>query len=132
LVVKSTEAETAESIKQKAIHMAEEQSKPYAYMVETMGPGNAPRLLYRVYVKDGHEELVRGAVFNELDIRALRNDLVAIGNDPLVSNRIGGIAQTIIAPTLLFDELEVKRADTSKEKLPEYPAPGGRSKEAMK
>jgi hypothetical protein len=24
---------------------------------------------------------------------------------------------------LLFDELEVKRADTSKEKLPEYPAP---------
>jgi TldD protein len=77
-------------------------------------------------VKDGHEELVRGAVFNELDIRALRNDLVAIGNDPLVSNRIGGIAQTIIAPTLLFDELEVKRADTSKEKLPEYPAPGGK------
>ena len=126
LIVKSTEAETTESIKQKAIHMAEEQSKPYAYMVETMGPGNAPRLLYRVYVKDGHEELVRGAVFNELDIRALRNDLVAIGNDPLVSNRIGGIAQTIIAPTLLFDELEVKRADTSKEKLPEYPAPGGK------
>jgi hypothetical protein len=37
---------------------------------------------------------------------------------------MGGIAQTVISPTLLFDELEVKRADTSKEKLPEYPAPG--------
>jgi hypothetical protein len=33
------------------------------------------------------------------------------------------VPETIIAPSLLFDELEVKRADTSKEKLPEYPAP---------
>jgi len=62
-------------------------------------------------------------VFNELDVRALRNDLIALGNDPLVSNRVGNLAETIIAPSLLFDELEVKRADTSKEKLPEYPAP---------
>jgi TldD protein len=62
-------------------------------------------------------------VFNELDVRALRNDLTAMGNDPLVSNRMSGLPQTIICPSLLFDELEVKRADTTKEKLPEYPAP---------
>ena len=72
---------------------------------------------------DGHEELVRGAVFSELDVRALRSDLIAVGNDPLVSNRAGGIATTVISPSLLFDELEVKRADTSKDKLPDYPAP---------
>src|SRR5256886_6840362 len=52
------------------------------------------------------EELVRGAVFNELDIRALRSDLIAVGNDPLVSNRAGGAPTTIISPSLLFDELE--------------------------
>ena len=126
LIFKSSEPETAADLKKKLTAIAGEQGKQFGYRVDTLGPGNAPRLLYRVYASDGHEELVRGAVFNELDIRALRNDLVAIGNDPLVSNRIGGIAQTIIAPTLLFDELEVKRADTSKEKLPEYPAPGGK------
>jgi hypothetical protein len=76
-----------------------------------------------VYAKDGHEELVRGAVFSELDLRALRSDLIAVGNDPLVSNRIGGAPTTIISPSLLFGELEVKRADTSKDKLPDYPAP---------
>jgi len=76
-----------------------------------------------VYAKDGHEELVRGAVFSELDIRALRSDLSAVGNDQLVSNRLGGVASTVICPSLLFDELQVKRADTSKDKLPEYPAP---------
>jgi TldD protein len=123
LIVKSSEPESAADMKQKLLQMATEQNKPYAYRVDTLGPGNSPRLLYRVYTKDGHEELVRGAIFNELDIRALRNDLVALGDDPLVSNRMGGIPQTVICPSLLFDELEVKRADTSKEKLPEYPAP---------
>lgn len=124
LIVKSSEPVAADELKKRVLQMATEQSKPYAYRVETLGPGNSPRLLYRVYAKDGHEELVRGAVFNELDVRALRNDLIAVGDDPLVSNRTGGIGQTVIAPSLLFDELEVKRADTSKEKLPEYPAPG--------
>ncbi len=122
MIVKSAEAQSPEALKQKVIQMVTEQSKPYAYRVETMG-GNAPRLLYRVYANDGHEELVRGAVFSELDVRALRSDLIAVGNDPLVSNRVGGVPQTIISPSLLFDELEVKRADTSKDKLPEYPAP---------
>ena len=122
LLLKSSEAQSPEALKQRVVQMVTEQGKPYGYRVETMG-GNAPRLLYRVYGRDGHEELVRGAVFNELDIRALRSDLVAVGNDPLVSNRAGAVPTTIISPSLLFDELEVKRADTSKDKLPDYPAP---------
>ncbi len=124
LMLKSSEPESPADLKKKIMQMASEESKPYAYRVDTLGQGNSPRLLYRVYASDGHEELVRGAVFNELDVRALRNDLIAVGNDSLVSNRMGGVGQTIICPSLLFDELEVKRADTSKEKLPEYPAPG--------
>jgi TldD protein len=123
LMVKSSEAESPEELKKKVIQMVTDQGKPYGYLVETLGPGNSPRLLYRVYAKDGHEELVRGAVFNELDLRALRSDLIAVGNDPLVSNRAGAAPTTIISPSLLFDELEVKRADTSKDKLPDYPAP---------
>jgi hypothetical protein len=123
LLVKSSEAQTPDALKQKVIQMVTDQGRPYGYRVETLGPGNSPRLLYRVYTKDGHEELVRGAVFSELDIRAVRSDLIAVGNDPLVSNRAGGAPTTIISPSLLFDELEVKRADTSKDKLPDYPPP---------
>jgi predicted Zn-dependent protease len=123
LLVKSSEAQSPEELKKKVMQLVTDQGKAYGYRVETLGPGNSPRLLYRVYAKDGHEELVRGAVFSELDIRALRNDLIAVGNDPLVSNRAGGAPTTIISPSLLFGELEVKRADTSKDKLPDYPAP---------
>ena len=122
LVVKSSDTQSPEALKQRVIKMITEQGKLYGYRVETLGPGNTPRLLYRIY-PDGHEELVRGAVFNELDVRALRSDLTSVGNDPMVSNRAGGIATTVISPSLLFDELEVKRADTSKDKLPDYPPP---------
>jgi TldD protein len=122
LLVKSSEPQSPLELKKRMIQMIADEGRNYAYRVETLGPGNSPRLLYRVY-KDGHEELVRGAVFNELDVRALRSDLIALGNDPLVNNRQGGIPVTIITPSLLFQELEVKRADTSKEKLPDYPPP---------
>jgi TldD protein len=127
LVVKSSEAQSPEALKQRVVEMVKDQDKPYGYRVETLGPGNTPRLLYRIY-PDGHEQLVRGAVFNELDVRALRSDLLSVGNDPMVSNRPGGIATTIISPSLLFDELEVKRADTSKDKLPDYPPPPPQTK----
>jgi len=122
LLLKSTAAQAPEALKKKVMEMVANQGQPYGYRVETLG-GLTPRLLYRVYAKDGHEELVRGATFNELDLRALRSDLSAVGNDPLVSNRSIGLPVTVISPSLLFDELEVKQSDASKEKLPEYPAP---------
>ncbi|MGC1485947.1 MAG: metallopeptidase TldD-related protein [Candidatus Acidiferrum sp.] len=122
LLLKSSEAQSPDALRKKIIEMITAQGMPYAYRVETLGPGNSPRLLYRVYA-DGHEQLVRGAVFNELDVRALRSDLIAVGNDPLVSNRTGGVPTTVISPSLLFDELEVKRSDASKDKLPDYSPP---------
>ena len=122
LLVKSTEAKSMDDLKKAMMERVNTEGQPFGYRVVTMG-GAAPRLLYRVYAKDGHEQLVRGAVFSELDIRALRSDLSAAGNDPLVSNRLGGVATTVISPSLLFDQLQVKRADTSKDKLPDYPAP---------
>jgi hypothetical protein len=80
-------------------------------------------LLYRIFVKDGHEELVRGAIFGDLDTRAMRSDIVAAGDKVAVENRPQAIPHSIASPSLLFDELEVKRINQNKEKLPEYPAP---------
>jgi TldD protein len=122
LLLKSTEAKSLDDLKKTMMERLNTAGQTFGYRVVTMG-GAAPRLLYRVYAKDGHEELVRGAVFSELDLRALRSDLSAAGNDPLVSNRVGGVPTTVICPSLLFDELQVKRADTSKDKLPDYSAP---------
>jgi len=96
---------------------------PYGYYVETLGPQLMPRLLYKVWTKDGHEELVRGATFGDLDVRALRNDLVAAGDDVNIENQTQNVPHSIVNPSILFDELEVKRANANKNQLPEYPAP---------
>jgi TldD protein len=124
LIVESKQALSPAELKQKLIDMCREEGKQYGYRVETLGGREyEPRLLYRVYEKDGHEELVRGAIFDKLDTRTLRNDLVAAGNDPLVSNREGAVPTSVISPSILFDDLEVKRTDAKNAKLPEYPPP---------
>jgi len=124
LIVQSKQPLSPEQLRQKLLDICREENKAFGYYVETLGgTGYEPRLLYRVYEKDGHQELVRGAVFDELDTRALRNDLVAAGNDQLVGNREGAVPTTVISPSILFDDLEVKRTDAKNAKLPEYPAP---------
>jgi TldD protein len=122
LILQPKESSSPAELKKKLIEMCKQEGKPYGYYAETL-VGYNPRLLYRIYVSDGHEELVRGAVFNELDTRTLRSNLVAAGNDPLVSNREGAVPTTVISPSILFDELEVKRTASKNAKLPEYPPP---------
>ncbi len=123
LIVESSAPLSSEELRNKLIEMCKQRDLPYGYFVETLGPRLSPRLLYRISTKDGHQELVRGAVFGDLDTRALRNSMVAAGKGATVENHIEPVVESIASPALLFDELEIKRADTSKQKLPEYPPP---------
>ncbi len=123
LIVQSSQPSSMEQLKKTLLEMCEQRDLAYGYFVETLGPRLAPRLLYRISTKDGHEELVRGAIFGDLDTRALRNSIVAAGKEATVENHVEPVAESVASPALLFDELEVKRADTSKQKLPEYPPP---------
>jgi TldD protein len=123
LIVKSKQTLSPDALKQKLIDLCKQEGLEYGYFVDTLGGDYSPRLLYRVYASDGRQELVRGAEFNELDTRALRNDVIAAGDDPLVSNRDGVVPMTVISPSILFDDLEVKRTDAKNAKLPEYSAP---------
>ena len=92
-----------------------------------------PILAYKVYVEDGREELVRGLGFRDVSVRSLR-DIVASGEDQYVSNRFlesggggllrglgafiprgfagpggQGIPAAVVAPSVLFEELEIER-----------------------
>ena len=101
--------------------MAKEQGRD-VYQVETMGGELAPRVLYRVH-PDGTRQLVRGAVFDELDNRSLRSDIVAAGDDAYVQQTLGAVPETTIAPSLLFGDIGVKRATEEQQKLPYYQPP---------
>jgi len=121
VIVKPSEPLPVSELNQRLLAMAKEQDRD-VYTVETLSDGLVPRVLYRVH-PDGSRELVRGAVFDELDNRALRSDITAAGNDPYVSNSLGPVPQTIIAPSLLFDDIGVKRAVEAQQKLPYYAPP---------
>jgi predicted Zn-dependent protease len=121
--VTSSEPLDKDKLKAKFIELCKAHDQKYCYRVETLSPRLAPRLLYRVYVSDGHEELVRGARFDQLDTRAIRSDLVALGNDEEAFNTITPSPASIVVPSMLFDELDIKRANAAKEKLPDYPPP---------
>jgi predicted Zn-dependent protease len=108
------------------------------------GAGNGDRLpliVVRVYPADGHEEMVRGTRITGLNTRVLRN-VTAIGDDPFVFNymqtQIAGFAGTalgafgsaqnglpssVVAPSLLFEELDVRGARGEPKRPPLIPAP---------
>jgi TldD protein len=120
----------------------------YSELLASFGGGagtgdRLPLLVYRVYPENGREEMIRGSRIVGLNTRALRN-LSGIGNDNFVFNymqsQVNGFAGTAlgafgsatgglglpastVAPSLLFDELEVRGARGEPKRLPLLPAP---------
>jgi TldD protein len=100
-----------------------------------------PLVVFRVYPDTGREEIIRGSRIIGLNTRALRN-LAGIGNDNFVYNYMqsqvtgfagtalgafgsaqGGIPASMVSPSLLFDELEVRGARGEAKRLPLLPPP---------
>ncbi len=118
----------------------------YSSLLASYGGGagtgdRLPLLVYRIYPEDGREEVIRGARIIGVNTRSLRN-LAGIGNDNFVYNYMqstiagfagtalgafgsaqGGLPASVVAPSLLFEELEVRGARGEPKRLPLLPAP---------
>lgn len=121
LIFTSNQPLSKDDLNKRLETMAKDQGRD-VYAVETLGGELLPRLLYRVHA-DGTRQLVRGAAFDELDNRSLRSDIIAAGNDAFVSDALLAVPKTTIAPSLLFDNVGVKRATVEQQKLPYYAPP---------
>ena len=108
------------------------------------GAGTGDRLVsvvYKVFADGRPDEIVRGARIIGLNARALRN-ISAVGNDDFVYNYMqnqtqgfagtalgafgsaqNGLPSSIVAPSLLFEEVEVRGARGEPKRLPLLPAP---------
>ncbi len=97
-------------------------------------PISPPLMVYRVY-PDGREELVRGLQFRAVSTRSLR-DIVAASDEnyvfdfinngaPLAMIGFGGyVAPTsVIAPSVLFEDMELYRPQEEQQRPPLVPAP---------
>jgi predicted Zn-dependent protease len=108
------------------------------------GAGGAERVplrVARVYVADGREELIRGSRLAGLNLRSLRK-IEGIGNDAAVyafhqnaaqgltgtalgafGSAQGGLPSTMVAPSLLLDDVDVRGARGEPRRAPLVPAP---------
>jgi len=92
-----------------------------------------PVLVYRVY-PDGREELVRGMRFRSLNVRALR-DIIAASDSENFFDFIGSAAtipgagsgyvttHTVVAPSVLFEDMELDKREEDWPKPPIVPPP---------
>lgn len=97
-------------------------------------PVSPPILAYRVW-PDGREELVRGLRFRAFNVRSLR-DIEAAGDDSnvfdyldngapfgLIGARPYSAESTVVAPSVLIDDLDLKKSEDELPKLPIVPPP---------
>ena len=118
LFIQSSEGKTYDALKQQLIKMCQEENLQYGLLIKALNPDGrspigVPVLTYKVYVSDGHEELIRGAFAQGIPIRSLRQ-IEAVGNDTFVVNRLTGsnelpTAMSVVAPSVLLEEMELKR-----------------------
>ncbi len=100
-----------------------------------------PLVVYRIYPESGREEMVRGARIIGLNTRALRN-IAGIGSDNFVYNYMQsqangfagtalsafgsaqvGLPASVVAPSLLFEEVEIRGERGEAKRLPLLPPP---------
>jgi TldD protein len=125
LFIQANEGKSYEELKQQLIKMCQEENLPYGIIVKALvsdgrSPVGMPVLTYKLYVNDGREELIRGAVAQSIPVRSLRQ-IEGVGNDAFVANRLAGSNElptptSIVAPSVLLEEVEFKRPASTQQK----------------
>jgi len=164
LFLQSSDGLDQQAMKQKLIEICKSDGMPWCLVVKRMdnpalaaihhgdfdemlagmlsGISNGDRMplvVERLWVSDGHEDLVRGARISGLTVRNLRN-LAAVGNDPTVFNYMqssqfaatalaafasaqGGLPSSIVTPSLLIRDVQINGPHGGEQRLPLVPIP---------
>jgi TldD protein len=163
LVITADQGKTYQELKKELLQLCQDQQLPFGLIVKTLdnpgitgmerdtfsiflsssrsdtSPVTSPVMMFRVYVKDGREELVRGISISGLEVDDLK-DIAAVGNDSYVLHRLLssgggmmssvfmflasrgggglGVPASIVAPSVLFEEIEFKKKEEKGKKPP--------------
>ena len=140
LIVTSTRQVPLPELKRRLVEEARRQGKPYGLVVQDITGGSTntmsygyqafkgtPRLVYRVDVASGREELVRGVELVGTPLSSV-NRILATGDQARVFNGFCGaesgyVPVSTVAPAILVSEIEVQRVQRAHERSPILPAP---------
>ncbi len=123
-----------EDLRAKLIEAACDEGLTYGLRVASLAPGGygslgTPIHIYKVHVEDGREERIRGMEFGPVPVSSLKR-ILAAGRDRKVYNSTMGVSSSIVAPALLFDEIELNKIEREFDKLPILKSPVQRGEES--
>jgi TldD protein len=140
LIIESDKTESFDSLKQQLIAECKRQNKPYGLIFEDISGGFTftgrympqafkviPLMVYKVYVDDGHEELIRGVDIVGTPLTSFSKIIMA-ADDPDIFNgtcgaESGWVPVSAISPSLLLSEIEIERSQKGQERPPLLPSP---------
>ncbi len=140
LFVKAEKPMTYEALRKRLLQECKKAGKEYGLVFEEMVSGETntssygvqtlrvrPRVVRKVFVKDGHEELVRGVELIGTPLNLLEN-IAAAADDMGVFNGVcgaesGWVPVSAIAPSILLPEVEVQKENGNQKRSPILPPP---------
>jgi len=149
LFVQSTKQVPYPELRKMLIAEAKQAGKPYALIIRDITGGDtntstygyqafrgAPRMVYRVDVNTGREELVRGVEIVGTPLTSI-NKIVATSDEFGVFNGFCGaesgyVPVSTVAPAALITELELQRTVKANERSPVLPGPWAKRKATKK
>lgn len=104
----ATNGESEEQLKEKLIQLAKEGGEEYAYILR--GTAFSKPLIYRVNVKDGSEQLMRGGTISNIDVRQMKK-MAGISSEQTATNmRYNGALTSFICPSsILLEDIELSK-----------------------
>ncbi len=140
LIVRSSRQVSMAELRRMLVEEAKRQGKPYGLVIRDITGGNTnttaygyqafkgtPRLVYRIDVATGREELVRGVELVGTPLTAV-SKVVATGDEVRPFNgycgaESGFVPVSTVAPAALVSEIELQRVARANERGPVLPAP---------
>ncbi len=131
LIITTTEKSPLADMRKNMIDLCRQRGLAYGVIVRkldfpsTGGGGTvaAPLYIYRLYT-DGHEQMIRGVRLRSVNARSMKDILLA-GDDAATLDYLeGGSAEvTVVAPSVLIDDLELEKVTDTLPKLPVAASP---------
>ena len=119
--IRSSRGIPAAEMTQKYLELLKIQNKEFGYIVRSLDTQSTP-LIFKV-TPDGAEHMVRGVNLAGVPPTAFRDILEASSELTLLTYRTGGGPVSVIAPALLFEELEIEEVTDILQKPPIVPSP---------
>ena len=119
--VRTSRPVPAAELKAKLLELLRLQNKDFGYIVRSIDAQASP-LIVKV-TPDGSEQIVRGVSIGDVPPSAFRDIIEASSELTLYTYRTGGGPVSVIAPALLFEEIEIEVDSDILQKPPIVPSP---------